>query len=177
MDRRLLGAAVAMSVVHFVLALVLSAAALAFEAAPVRWACLVLIQPASALVQLVPGELPAFARWAAFGANSLLWGFCIALIGRRWLSQRAAVATAVFLGALAFSVAGMLMTATNAEWLGLAMAPIWAVTLLTTAYADISGGVATPVIFLTGIVLNAAFLTAIVLVALRMTKRLRSNGA
>src|SRR5262250_543830 len=92
-DRRLVGAAAAMSVVHFVLALVLSAAALAFEAAPVRWACLVLIQPASALVQLVPGELPASVRWATFGANSLLWGFCIALIGRKWLSRRAAVAT------------------------------------------------------------------------------------
>jgi hypothetical protein len=166
-----------MSVVHFVLALTLSAAALTFEAAPVRWPCIVLIQPASALVQLAPGELPASIRWAAFGANSLVWGFCIALIGRKWLSKRAAVATAVFLLALAFSVAGMLMTATNAEWLGLAMAPIWAVTLLTSAYADISGEVATPVIFLTGIVLNAAFLTAIVFIAVRTARRLRSKGA
>jgi len=125
LGRRLLAIAAAMSVVHFVLGLTLSAAALTFEAAPVRWACIVLIQPASALVQLLPGELPASLRWAAFGANSLLWGFCIALIGRKWVSRRVAVATAVFLLALAFSVAGMLLTATNAEWLGLAMAPIW----------------------------------------------------
>ena len=165
-----------MSAVHFVLALVLSAASLAFDAAPVRWACLVLIQPASALVQLVPGELPASIRWAAFGANSLLWGCCIALIGRRWLSKRAAVATAVFLVALAFTVAGMVMTATKAEWLGLAMAPILVATLLTTAYADISGEVATPVIFLTGIVLNAAFLTAVVFIAIRIANRLRRSG-
>jgi hypothetical protein len=177
LDRRLFGIAAAMSVVHFVLALVLSAAAFAFEAAPVRWACIVLIQPASVLVQLAPGELPASLRWAAFGANSLLWGFCIALIGRKWLSKRAAVAAVVFLLALAFSIAGMLMTATNAEWLGLAAAPIWAATMLTSAYLDISGEVATPVIFLTGIVLNAAFLTAIVLVAIRMANRLRSRGA
>jgi hypothetical protein len=177
LGRRLLAIAAAMSVVHFVLGLTLSAAALTFEAAPVRWACIVLIQPASALVQLLPGELPASLRWAAFGANSLLWGFCIALIGRKWVSRRVAVATAVFLLALAFSVAGMLLTATNAEWLGLAMAPIWAATMLTTAYADVSGEVATPVIFLTGIVLNAAFLTAIVFNAIRITNRLRTNGA
>jgi hypothetical protein len=88
-----------------------------------------------------------------------------------------AVATAVFLLALAFSVAGMLLTATNAEWLGLAMAPIWVATMLTTAYADVSGEVATPVLFLTGIVLNAAFLTAIVFIAIRITNRLRTNGA
>ena len=176
LDRRLLAGAGAMSVVHFVLALVLSAAAYAFDATPVRRACLVLIQPASALVQLVPAELPASVRWAAFGANSLLWGFCIALIGRKWLSKRAAVAAVVFLLALAFSIAGMLMTATNAEWLGLAMAPIWAATMLTTAYADISGEVATPVIFLTGIILNPAFLTAVVFIAIRITNRLRRRG-
>jgi hypothetical protein len=86
------------------------------------------------------------------------------------------MATAVFLLALAFSVAGMLMTATNAEWLGLAMAPIWVATMLTTAYADISGEVATPVIFLTGIILNAVFLTAVVFIAIRIANRLRRGG-
>ena len=49
--------------------------------------------------------------------------------------------------------------------------------MLTTAYADVSGEVATPVILLTGIVLNAAFLTAIVFIAIRITNRLRTNGA
>ena len=48
--------------------------------------------------------------------------------------------------------------------------------MLTTAYADISGEVATPVIFLTGIVLNAAFLAGIVFISIRVTRRLRSSG-
>ena len=178
LDRRLRGIAAAVAVVHFVISLALVAASLAFQTDLIRWACMVLTQPSYALVQLVPGELSSSFRWAAFGANSLLWGFCIALIGRKWISKRAAVATAVFLLTLVLSIAGMLLTATDAEWLGLIVAPIWAATLLTNAYVfpDIIGEVATPIVFLIGIVLNAGFLTTLVFIAIRITNRLRRRG-
>ena len=178
LSRRLLGVTAAVALVHFAISLALVAASLAFQTTLVKWACTVLTQPASGLVQLVPGELSPSLRWAAFGANSLLWGFCIALIGGRWISKRAAVATVVFLVALVLTVAGMLLTSTDAEWLGLAVAPIWAATLLTNAYVfpDIIGEVATPIVFLIGIVLNAAFLTALVFIAVRITGRLRRRG-
>ena len=171
-DRRLLGITVALAILHFVIAVVAGAASRVFQTTFTDWACVVLTQPANALVQLLPRLSPT-VQWVAFGANSVLWGFCLALAGRKWVSKRAVVGAAVFLFALALTVAGVLTTNTGAEWLGLAVAPIWAATLITSAnvFPDLVGDVATPMIFGVGIVLNAGFLSAMVFIAIRIARR------
>jgi hypothetical protein len=176
-DRRLLGIGAALAILHFVTSVVAGAASRVFQTTFADWACVVLTQPANALVQLQPGLSPT-VQWVAFGANSVLWGFCLALIGRKWVSKRAVVAAKVFLAALVLTVAGALTTNTDAEWLGLAVAPIWAATVITSAYVfpDLIGDVATPMIFWVGIVLNAGFLTAIVFIAIRIASRPRRRG-
>jgi hypothetical protein len=72
----------------------------------------------------------------------------------------------------------VLTTNTAAEWLGLAVAPIWAATVITSAYVypDLIGDVATPTIFGVGIVLNAGFLTAVAFIAIRFASRPRRRG-
>ena len=157
---------------HFVIAVAAGAASRVFQSALANWACVVLTQPANALMQLLHGFSPA-VQWVAFAANSVLWGFCLALIGRRWISKRAVVWAAAFLSALALTVAGMLTTNTDAEWLGLVVAPIWAATVITSAYVfpGLSGDVATPMVFGVGIVLNAGFLTAMAFIAIRIASR------
>lgn len=176
-DRRLLGIGAALAILHFVTSVVAGAASRVFQTAFADWACVVLTQPANALMQLLPGLSPT-VQWLAFGANSVLWGFCLALIGRRWVSKRAVVWAAVFLSALALTVAGMLTTNTDAEWLGLMVAPIWAATVITSAYVfpDLIGDVATPMVFGVGIVLNAGFLTAMAFVVIRIASRPRRGG-
>lgn len=176
-DRRLLGIGAALAILHFVIAVIAGAASRVFQTAFADWACVVLTQPANALMQLLPGLAPS-VQWVAFGANSALWGFCLALIGRKWVSKRAVVWASVFLSALALTVAGALTTNTDAEWLGLAVAPIWAGTLVTSAYVfpDLIGDIATPMIFLAGILLNAGFLAAVIFIAIRIASRLRRRG-
>jgi len=172
-DRRLLGIAVAVAMLHFVIAVFAGAASRVVQNTFVDWVCVVLAAPANLLVQLFPGLSPT-VQWVAFGANSLLWGLCLTLIGRRWVSRRVVIGAAVFLSALALTLAGVLATNTDLEWLGLTVAPIWAVTLITSAYVfpDLIGDIATPTIFCIGIVLNAGFLMALLNIAVRIASHL-----
>jgi len=173
-DRRLLGIAFAVAVFHFVMTVAAGAASYAFQSTLADWTCAVLAAPGNLLVPLVPGLSPT-VQWVAFGANSLLWGLCLAVLGRRWVSRRAVVCAAVFLSALVVTVAGVLTTSTGAEWIGLAVAPVWAATLITSAYVfpDLIGDVATPAIFCVGILLNVGFLMALANLAVRIASRLR----
>jgi hypothetical protein len=76
-DRRLFGIGAALAILHFVMAVVAGAASRVFQTTFADWACVVLTQPANALVQHLP-ELSPTVQWVAFGANSILWGFCLA---------------------------------------------------------------------------------------------------
>jgi hypothetical protein len=167
---------VAVAILHFAMAVMAGAASYAFQTTFADWTCVVLAAPANLLVQRFPGLSPT-VQWLAFGANSLLWGFCIALVGRKWVSRRIVVGAAVLLSALAVTVAGVLATNTDVEWLGLTVAPIWAATLVTSAYVfpDLTGDIATPAVFCIGIILNAGFLMAMLNIAVRIANRLRGE--
>ena len=176
MSRRLAALTAALSIAHFAVALAL-VAGFSAEIPVANLGARVFAQPARSVLALLPG-VPPFVQWLVFAANSLLWGFCIALLLVRWVSNRAAFVGVTFLLSGVLTLVGMRIIFTDAEWLGLAMAPLWAATIFSGAYffPGAMGEVGTPVTHLLGIVLNALFLTTILLTSIRITKRMRASG-
>jgi len=175
--RRLALLTAALMAAHLVTTTALILGGSVFQNTLASWSGAVLSQPARSILQVSGMEARPLVQWLLFLANSLLWGFCLAFVVERWLSKRAALVALVLVLSSVVTLVGMGVVFTGAEWLGLAMAPIWASTIFAGAYffPDVMGEVGTPAAHGLGIILNAVFLTMLLFIALRLVKRLRRS--